>query len=184
MLREIEDLKMPSSSKEGKDIIRNWLLEFNDTVSKVIDLGPGRGTYHKFYARKAHILNHAYWIGVEAWEPYLEEFGLRDIYNEVYVEDVRHFDFSKIGNVDLVFAGDILEHMTKEESIKVVLEVLKFSKKLIISIPITHFPQNSEVNPYEIHVKDDWNHEEVLATFPHIKKHHKGNVIGVYLLEK
>lgn len=175
---------MPSSSKEGKDVIRNWLLEFNDTVSKVVDLGPGQGTYHKFYARKAHILNHAYWIGIEAWEPYVEEFGLRDIYNVVYVKDVRFFDFSKIADIDLVFAGDILEHMSKEESIKVVSEVLKYSKKLIISIPIIHFPQDSEVNPYEVHVKDDWTHEEVLDTFPNIKKHHRGNVIGVYLLEK
>jgi SAM-dependent methyltransferase len=175
---------MPKSSKEGKDIIRNWLLDFNDTVSKVVDLGPGRGTYHKYYARKARILTHAYWIGIEVWKPYLEEFGLNDIYDEVYVEDVRFFDFSKIGDVDLVFAGDILEHMTKEESVQVVLKVLKYSKKLIISIPIIYHPQHSDVNPYEIHVKDDWSHEEVLDTFPHIKKHHKGEAIGVYLLEK
>ena len=176
---------MPKSSKEGKDIIRNWLLEFNDTVSKVIDLGPGRGTYHKYYARKAHILNHAYWIGIEVWEPYLKEFGLKDIYNEMYVEDVRFFNFSKIGNVDLVFAGDVLEHMTKEEAIQVVSEVLKYSKKLIISIPIIYHPQDAyEGNPFEIHIKDDWSHEEVLNTFPHIKKHHKGEAIGVYLLEK
>jgi len=175
---------MPKSSKEGKDIIRNWLLDFNDTVSRVVDLGPGRGTYHKYYARKARILTHAHWIGIEVWEPYLEEFGLKDIYNEVYVEDVRLFDFSKIGDVDLVFAGDILEHMTKEEAIHVVSEVLKYSKKIIISIPIIHFPQHSDVNPYEIHVKDDWSHQEVLDTFPHIKRHHKGEAIGVYLLEK
>ena len=174
---------MPKSSKEGKDIIRNWLLEFNDTVAKVVDLGPGKGTYHTHYARKSHILN-AYWIGIEVWEPYLENFGLRDTYNEVYVEDVRLFDFSKIGDIDLVFAGDILEHMTKEEAVRVVLEVLKYSKKLIISIPIIHFPQHSDENPYEIHVKDDWSHEEVLDTFPHIKKYHKGEEIGVYLLEK
>lgn len=175
---------MPKSSKEGKDIIRNWLLEFNDTVAKVVDLGPGKGTYHTHYARKSHILN-AYWIGIEVWEPYLEKFGLRDTYNEVYVEDVRLFDFSKIGDIDLVFAGDILEHMTKEEAIQVVLEVLKYSKKLIISIPIIHLPQGAyEGNPFEIHVKDDWSHEEVLDTFPHIKKYHKGEEIGVYLLEK
>jgi predicted TPR repeat methyltransferase len=176
---------MPKSSKEGKDIIRNWLLDFNDTVSRVIDLGPGRGTYHKYYARKARILTHAHWIGIEVWKPYLEEFGLKDIYDEVYVEDVRFFDFSKIGDVDLVFAGDILEHMTKEESVQVVLEILKYSKKLIISIPIIYHPQGAYGgNPFEIHVKDDWSHEEVLDTFPHIKKHHKGEAIGVYLLEK
>jgi hypothetical protein len=175
---------MPKSSREGKDIIRNWLLEFNDTVSKVVDLGPGGGTYHKFYARKKQILTHAYWIGIEVWAPYIEQYGLKDIYNEIYIEDVRLFDFSKIGDIDLVFAGDILEHMTKEESIQVVSEILKYSKKLIISIPIIHWPQHSEVNPYEIHVKDDWSHQEVLDTFPHIKKHHKGEGIGVYLLEK
>ena len=176
---------MPKSSKEGKDIIRNWLLDFNDTVSKVVDLGPGRGTYHKYYARKARILTHAYWIGIEVWEPYLKEFGLKDIYNEMYVEDVRFFNFSKIGNIDLVFAGDVLEHMTKEEAIQVVSEVLKYSKKLIISIPIIYHPQDAyEGNPFEIHIKDDWSHEEVLNTFPHIKKHHKGEAIGVYLLEK
>jgi hypothetical protein len=83
-----------------------------------------------------------------------------------------------------VFAGDVLEHITKEEAIKVVDDLLKVAKRIIVSIPIVHFPQGEEEgNPYEAHVKDDWSHTEMLETFPQIKRSWTGNIIGVYLLE-
>lgn len=176
---------MPSSSKEGKKEIHNWLTEFSTNVNTVIDLGAGQGTYHRFFSRKSEILKHAKWIGIEVWQPYIDQFDLKNIYDIIENEDIRLVDYQQFGNIDLAFVGDVLEHMTKDEAISLINKLLKNTKRIIISIPIIHYPQDEvEGNPYEKHIKDDWSHQEVLDTFPHIKKHYKGNVIGVYLLEK
>jgi SAM-dependent methyltransferase len=175
---------MPSSNKEGKSVIREWVTEFGPDVKTVLDLGVGNGTYHRLYTRKSPALKEAYWIGVEAWEPYIREFDLLTRYNKIINADIRTVDFNTLSPIDLVFAGDVLEHITKEEAIKVVDDLLKVAKRIIVSIPIVHFPQGEEEgNPYEAHVKDDWSHTEMLETFPQIKQSWTGNIIGVYLLE-
>jgi SAM-dependent methyltransferase len=175
---------MPSSNKEGKSVIREWVTEFGPNVQTVLDLGVGNGTYHRLFTRKSSVLKEAQWIGIEAWEPYIREFDLVTRYNKIINADIRVVDFTTLGKIDLVFAGDVLEHITKEEAVKVVDDLLKVAKKIIISIPIVHYPQGEEEgNPYEAHVKDDWSDAEMKETFTQIKRSWAGNIIGVYLLE-
>jgi hypothetical protein len=38
-------------------------------------------------------------------------------------------------------------------------------------------------NPFEIHVKDNWTHQEVLVSFPNIIKFGTTKKIGVYWIE-
>jgi cyclopropane fatty-acyl-phospholipid synthase-like methyltransferase len=174
---------MPSSSKEGKSIIREWIEEFSLEVHTVMDLGVGEGTYHKFFCRKNPILKHAKWIGIEVWQPYIELYSLETTYNHIEQNDIRLVDYQKFGTIDLVFAGDVLEHMTKEEAVSLIKKLSANAKRVIISIPIVHYPQDEvDGNPFERHVKDDWSHQEMLETFPQITKFWQGKVIGVYLL--
>jgi hypothetical protein len=176
---------MPTSSSEGKDIIRNWVNEFSDSINVVLDLGVGKGTYHKIFTKKKYgsILSNSSWIGVEAWTPYIEKYNLKNQYDLIINEDLRKINYDKIPKFDLVFAGDVLEHITKDEAIFIVDTISKIAKHIIISIPIVHYPQDCiEDNPYEIHVKDDWSHQEVLESFKNIKKHWQGSEIGVYYI--
>jgi predicted TPR repeat methyltransferase len=131
------------------------------------------------------MLRSAHWTGVEVWGAYIEEYNLKDRYDYLINDDIRKLDFFKIGNFDLCFLGDVLEHMTKEESIAVVDNVLTYCKHVIISIPIVYMPQGAfENNPYEIHIKDDWSDEEVKSTFSYIKDSAAVSKIGVYYLRK
>ncbi len=174
---------MPSSSKEGKLIIKEWLEDFSFEVNTVVDLGVGNGTYHKLFCRKNPILKHSKWIGIEIWKPYIELYNLKNVYDHIEQEDIRLVDYQKFGNIDLVFAGDVLEHMTKEEAVNLIKKLFLNSKRVIISIPIIHYPQDEvEGNPFERHIKDDWSHQEMVDTFPQIVKYWQGKTIGVYLL--
>jgi predicted TPR repeat methyltransferase len=174
---------MPSSNKEGKAIIKDWIGEFSSDVNTIVDLGVGEGQYHWRFCRKSSILKHAKWIGIEVWEPYIELYNLKNVYDHIEQEDIRLVDYQKFGGIDLVFAGDVLEHMTKEEAVELMTTLLANSKRIIISIPIIHYPQDEvNGNPFERHVKDDWSHQEMIDTFPQITKHWQGKVIGVYLL--
>ena len=94
-------------------------------------------------------------------------------------------NYSALGLFDVAFAGDVLEHMSKEDAVSVVDKVLKVSKYLMINIPIIHYPQGeSHGNPYEEHIKDDWSHGEMLSTFPQIIKSKPSRRVGVYMLTK
>lgn len=176
---------MSHSSKAGKGWTIQWVTENQNKIKEVLDLGCGSGTYSTLFREKYPVLKNSNWTGIEIWEPYLEKYNLRSKYNQVILGDLRTISYDQLGLFDLCFLGDVLEHMEKEDSIKVVNAVLNISKRIIISIPIVHFPGGeSEGNPYQEHVKDDWSDEEVRETFPHILDGFREKKIGVYLLGK
>lgn len=174
---------MPFSDIRGKDTSVSWIKQKTD-IKTILDVGAGIGTYSILCKETNKILTDAKWIAIEAWEPYIQEYKLKEKYNELYNEDARYCDWQKFGNIDLVIFGDVLEHMSKEDAQFLVDKALQHSKYVLISIPIKYMPQGAEYgNPFEIHVKDNWTHEEVLASFPKIKHSRAVKKIGVYWLE-
>ena len=173
---------MGKSSREGKDVVLEWVKDL--PLENVLDIGAGSGTYKKLFL-KNKLPDTAHWTAVEAWEQYIKDFDLESMYNAVINQDIRKVEFSSLGTFDITFMGDVLEHVTKEDAIAIVDQVMAISKYAIISIPIVHWPQSERHNnPYEVHVKDDWSDQEVKSTFSkYIKKSHAGEKIGVYWLE-
>lgn len=165
---------MPISDQSNQ----SWVI---DTLHKlelksVLDVGAGAGTYAHIFAQH---FPHVDRFAVEAWAPYITEFALSDIYTEVFNHDIRDHQYF---NYDIVIFGDVLEHMTKEEALAVWDKVSKQASYALISIPIVHYPQDAvNGNPFEKHVKDDWTHEEVLATFPQIEQFKTSEIVGSYL---
>jgi SAM-dependent methyltransferase len=178
---------MGTSWKIGKHETYMWVKQELDQINSILDVGAGSGTYYKLL----HSLKSFQWSAIEAWKPYIEEFNLDKMYSKIYNDDVRKFNWDNL-SFDLAIAGDILEHMTKEEAVAVVDNILNHSKTLVISIPIVYLPQEEiNGNPFEVHVKPDWTHEEVMATWgQYIKDHqvvymrNKVDKLGIYKLKK
>lgn len=85
---------------------------------------------------------------------------------------------------DLVILGDVLEHMTVEESVALWELIKSQAKAAMISIPIVHFPQGHEHgNPYEEHIVDNWTHESVMSTFTGITGYRTFDITGSYVAE-
>lgn len=175
---------MGISSKQGKPETLKWITENKDNINSILDIGAGSGTYYKLLST----IKPFKWSAIEAWKSYIEEFNLEKMYDVVYNEDVRNFVWKE--NYNLVIAGDILEHMNKADAEILVEKILNHTDTLIISIPITHMPQEAiNENPFEFHVKDDWTHQEVQSTWGQFIKDcwiPKGKKIqvGVYWLSK
>ena len=51
----------------------------------MLDIGCGSGTYAKMFPD-------AHWTGVEVWEPYVEEFNLKDLYQQLILSDARELE--------------------------------------------------------------------------------------------
>jgi glycosyltransferase involved in cell wall biosynthesis len=118
--------------------------------------------------------------GIEIWDPYIDKYQLREKYDMIINQDVRKFSPQETFGISIL--GDVLEHMTKEEAIKVYNKLLNNSEYVIISIPIIYYPQEEYMNnPYERHIKDDWSHEEALSSFNNIALSYIEKEIGVYI---
>lgn len=171
---------MPYSTPEGKPFTAAMLLKLDQHFhfKRILDVGAGSGTYSRLL-RPA--LPTAEWTALEIWEPYRDRFALNSHYDRVLLADVRNWPVDQ--DYDLMLLGDILEHMQASEARDCVRSLLHHTQLLLISIPIVPMPQEAwENNPYEQHVKDDWSHEEVLASFPNISLAVIGEEVGVYLL--
>jgi predicted TPR repeat methyltransferase len=179
---------MGYSLSTGKAETLEWFQQ-QGPFHRILDIGAGSGTYINLIKIKNRVCESAEWVGVEAWPEYINRFELKDKYSQVINQDARALDWNTLGKFDVAIAGDVLEHMTKAEAVTLVDQILDHCNTLIISIPIIHMPQDAvEGNPFEVHVKDDWSHDEVMSTWPeYIQQHYRKSSkskIGVYWLSK
>jgi len=174
---------MARSSKNGKAWTKERIAQLITEPANILDIGCGQGTYRNLFLDNETITG-SNWVAVEVWEPYIRKYSLEEKYNRVINQDARTLSWAELEQWDLVFMGDVLEHMTKEESQALVDSALNYTKWILISIPIVYLPQGADHgNQFEIHVKPDWSDEEVRESFPNIVEHHVEGIIGVYLLK-
>lgn len=176
---------MPSSSLRGKSWTQQQVNRIHQRlgIAGALDIGAGQGTYRDLCD---DTLSDCLWTAVEVWPEYVRRYQLKSKYHKVLEQDARTVDYGSLPCQDLVFAGDVLEHMTKVEAETLVDRILQHHRCMIISIPIVYMPQDEfEGNPFEIHVKPDWSHQEVMATWSaDIVAHITDNEIGVYVLTR
>lgn len=162
---------MPYSSENGKAAIKQAIKRINPKTG--LDIGCGSGTYAKLFPDIK-------WTGVEIWEPYVEKFGLNDLYDNLIVADARKFKTTS--TYDVAIAGDVLEHMTVNEASALIRRLKKCAKYVIVSIPLGHYPQDEfEGNPYEKHVVDNWSDDQVKGAFGEPLESVIDGEIGVYV---
>jgi hypothetical protein len=163
---------MPWSVGQGREFLKEWITIFKDQIKTVIDIGPGAGAYAKLIRE----LNfRPYLIGIEIFAPYVERFGLIQLYNEVLVYDGYKYLRDNPRTYDLVLLGDIVEHFQKENAIELVSFAQIKSKFVFISIPCKvkgrawskGWKQTQSEwmeNNYEKHLYD-WEFGELINTF-------------------
>ncbi len=148
---------MPWSDGQGKD----WAVEQYQRLrpATVLDLGAGAGTYAKLM--RPHHRGH--WTALEAWAPYVAEYGLTDLYDEVIVADARWVDRDRAFDRDLVIAGDVLEHMARPEATALIRGIQARAAHLLVSVPVLHLDQDDVGgNTFERHV-DHWTFDDMRA---------------------
>lgn len=148
---------MPKSQQpiEGQKIMLDGIL--SNPNHCVIDVGAGDGRWGRLLKGKVQRL-----IAIEAWGKYVERYHLRDIYDEVFVEDAKNFQ--AWDDFDVVILGDVLEHLHRSDALKLIETLKKTKVKVFLTVPITLCPQDGMVydNPYETH-QDQWTHGELEA---------------------
>lgn len=155
---------MPTSAILGKSATAYVLdgMAKERPIRQVIDIGAGCGTYRRLLSP---YLPDARWIAVEAWAPYIDQYGLRTLYDEVHVGDATAFDFSAIPEGGAILFGDVLEHISVYQVCEMVASALERFDIAVLSFPIGEWPQEAVGgNPHEAHVAS-WYIEDLGRRF-------------------
>ena len=129
------------STNEGKQQIKEYLLERIPKGAKILDVGAGGGTYYKLLGKDFD------WSAVEIWHN--TAFYLSKFYNKVYEGDIINFYYPE--EYDLVIFGDVIEHLTVENAQECVKRAKENAKAILIALPYDNPQGVLYGNEAEIH---------------------------------
>jgi len=110
-------------------------LSRSDTV---LDLGCGPSSLLQYVKGPTKT------VGVEYWNPSIEESRQREIHTEYINADITTVNYPD-SSFDSVILIDVLEHFTKEDAVKLLSTIQRWAKKnVIIVVPNGFIPQDED----------------------------------------
>ena len=120
----------------------------------VLDLGCG-------YNSLIQICDVPFSIGVELFEPYVEESRKKGIHHQCIKADIRKIEFNP-KTFDAIIFLEVLEHLTKEEGYRLIKNAEKWArKKIILTTPNGYLNQDVYDNNHLQEHKTGWQVEEL-----------------------
>jgi tetratricopeptide (TPR) repeat protein len=98
--------------------------------------------------------------GIELFEPYIQNHQ-RSLYSSISIGDIRELA-SRVDNYELIIAGDVIEHLDKEDGERVIEQLYdKATRALLVNIPLGEGWDHPEChgNPGELH-RSQWSVED------------------------
>jgi SAM-dependent methyltransferase len=149
----------PGYEKELEEAVRN--------CTSLLDLGCGSSSPIQSFSKKL------YCVGVDTHGPSIELSKKSQIHNKYYRMDVLEIGKNfKPDSFDCVLASDLIEHLDRDEGIKLMEMMETIAKhKIIIFTPNGFQPQEPHHdNPWQLH-KSGWTVKEM--------RNRNYNVIGI-----
>lgn len=163
---------MPYSHDFYKQDVKTFIDKNIKKNSKILDVGPGNGTYSSLLSPLGYQLD-----CLEIFEPYIEKYDLKSKYNKVNLGNIVYFD---IKDYDFIILGDILEHVTVPEAKLVIDRIVKQGKECIVAVPYLCEQGTMEDNEFETHHQPDLTHEVMVERYPELQLLVKNQYYGYY----
>lgn len=136
---------------------------FSCNQKTLFDIGCGKGELLKSLLDADRISPHAnYTIGFDIFTPSLKV--AKKVHDDVIKCDIRSLPL-RTKSCDIVMASQIIEHLTKNEGLKLLTNLKRVSKgTIIITVPVGHNPKQflEDNNPWQTH-KSAWHPDEFRA---------------------
>lgn len=115
----------------------------------VLDIGPGEGRFGKMLRRVRPAVKR---IAVELESAYVEQYGLRDIYDELLVMDARRLMDDVRSTFGAVIIGDVIEHLPKSAGTDLLHFLVYRSWVMFVKFPVQMLQDDWEGHVSEAHV--------------------------------
>ena len=125
----------------------------------VLDIGAGEGKYGRMLRRAQPKIR---LISVEVDAGYVEQYKLRDIYDEVWVHDAAELMNDPGRTFDAVILGDSIEHMRKSAGLDLLNFLVYRSKISIVKFPLQMLQNIWQGHKSEAHVSV-WSEHDFLG---------------------
>lgn len=168
---------MPNSYTYFKNDIREWFKNNISTNDRILDVGPGQGTYSILLRDLGYQMD-----AVEVWHPYVEQFNLRAKYDNVYTVDIRDFELQ---GYDFIILGDVLEHLSVEDAEELLTTIDVLGIGCMVAVPYMMPQDGAEYgNDYETHHQADLTPDVMLERYPSLKPLYTNQWYGYYINNK
>jgi len=165
---------MPNSYTYFKPEVRQWFVDNVPNSKRILDVGPGQGTYSDLLKDLGYRID-----AVEIWAPYVDQFGLRKKYDNVYIGNILTFNWQEY---DFIILGDVLEHLTKEDAECLIEDLEFYEKQFLVAIPYTMEQDGEEYgNIYETHLQPDLTPEVMENRYPGLVPLYTNSWYGYYI---
>jgi ubiquinone/menaquinone biosynthesis C-methylase UbiE len=116
----------------------------------ILDCGFGYGNWA--FQIKAKLGYEPYIVGLEIFSPYIERQSKLGLYDKIVEASVLDIPFDD-GYFDVVLASEIIEHLEQKDGLKMINEIERVSKNLVIITTPFGFMKQEECdgNKYQIH---------------------------------
>lgn len=162
------------SYPEGKPFVQQFLWRHLPSQAKILDVGPGGGTYY-------HLLGTDYdWSAVEIWHDTAEY--IKQFYSKVYEMDIRNFKYYE--DYDLIIFGDVLEHLTVIDAQKVLELAKQHTTAILVAVPYCLPQEPIYGNEAERHLQPDLTPEIFDQRYPGFTSIFRSKYYGYYYWEK
>ena len=129
----------------------------------VLDIGPGEGKFGKMLRR---VQPAAKRIAVELDDAYVEQYGLRDIYDELLLMDATRLMDDVRLTFGAVIVGDVIEHLRKSAGMDLVNFLVYRSMVMFVKFPVQMLQNDWGGHVSEAHVSV--SSESDFASFDHV----------------
>lgn len=167
---------MPNSYTYFKQEIKEYFKENIPTSKKILDVGPGEGTYSKLIREIGYQMD-----CIEIHEPYIAKFNLREKYDNVYNGNIVNFDISKY---DFIILGDVLEHISEIDAKSLIQNIVREGKECLVAVPYLMPQDGLEDNDYEKHLQEDLTPEVMKNRYPELECLYSNASYGYYIVKK
>lgn len=164
---------MPYSYREFKQEIKHHIVDVIPKTSKILDVGPGCGTYSDLLRDLGFKID-----CLEIWEPYIHQFNLSEKYENVILGNIIDFDFT---GYDYIIMGDILEHLTVVDAQEIIRKIEVNNIKALVAVPYEYEQGEWDGNIYETHLQPELTPELMNSQYPTLKLFVGDDKYGYYI---
>jgi len=154
---------MPTSSPVHKSAvyehIRTVVLNKLPINYKILDVGPGEGTYGKS-------LQDLNMDALEIHKPYIYQYKLSKYYNNVFVGNILNFNYD---DYDYIILGDVLEHIHLEPAQSLIKDISSKGIKCLVAVPYLHQQGAVDGVDSETHHQPDLTPRVMQSRYPDLE---------------